>query len=261
MPQFFKDHDGWFAAIDCTDWMDFKHKIVSFLMEEEGTSDRKYLFRGQGCSDWGLVSSFDRKFSKYSPAELDELYAKRMRLFEKNFAIYGNISKDTRGIALPKIAEHSEHSIEALAQHYGLSTRLLDWSYSVYVASFFAFSGASNSRTGMVSIWALDSYAFRSFSTDHLEHLKDFYEQNVRNLWQMGSFSRNRTTLHNLQDLFRKGSKHAKIEEDEQPKLLRFDVPVQSELEAIKDLSMMRISSMTIFPGIEGVVKWIEEGC
>ncbi|MEL7253498.1 MAG: FRG domain-containing protein, partial [Pseudomonadota bacterium] len=227
----------------------------------ENSQGEKYLFRGQGCSSWGLVSSFDRKFAEHSPAELDALYSKRMHLFEKNHAIYGNISKDTRGIRLPRADEQSEHTIEALAQHYGLSTRLLDWSYSVYVASFFAFSGTLNSSTGMVSIWALDSDAFGSFSTDHLEHLNDFYEQNVRNLWQMGSFSRNRTTIHNLEDLFRKSSKHAKIEADDMPKLVRFDIPIESEFAAISDLSMMRISSMTIFPGIEGVVKWIEEGC
>ena len=241
--------------------MDLKQKVAAILGGKDNQSEEKYLFRGQGCSSWGLVSSFDRKFSKLSPAELDTLYAKRMHLFEKNYAIYGNIAKDTRGIRLPKASEYSEHSIEALAQHYGLSTRLLDWSYSVYVASFFAFSGTANSTTGMVSIWALDSEAFKSFSTDHLEHLNDFYEQNVRNLWQMGSFSRNRTTIHNLEDLFRENSKHAQIETGDEPRLFRFDIPVKSDVAAIRDLSMMRIGSMTIFPGIEGVVKWIEEGC
>jgi hypothetical protein len=259
--QYSKDKDGWLAVIDCSDWMDFKQKIAYIMTTKDKRSEDRYLFRGQGCSSWGLVSSFDRKFSNLSPAELDALYAKRMNLFEKNHAIYGNIAHGTRGILLPKADEHSEHSIEALAQHYGMSTRLLDWSYSVYVASFFAFSGTTNSKTGMASIWALDSDAFQSFSTDHLEHLNDFYEQNVRNLWQMGSFSRNRTTIHNLEDLFRRSSKHAKIEEDAEPKLFRFDIPVESEAEAIRDLLMMRISSMTIFPGIEGVVKWIEDGC
>ncbi len=261
VPRYFKEQDGWLAVVDCSDWMDFKQKVASTLVNKDNVSEEKYLFRGQGCSSWGLVSSFDRKFSEHSPAELDELYARRMRLFEKNYAIYGNISRDARAIRLPDVDENSEHSIEALAQHYGLSTRLLDWSYSVYVASFFAFSGTIHSKTGMVSIWALETESFRSFSTDHLEHINDFYEQNVRNLWQMGSFSRNRTTMHNLEDLFRGSSKYAKIDGDDQPKLVRFDIPVESEAVAIRDLSMMRISSMTIFPGIEGVVRWIEEGC
>ena len=261
MRQFFKDRDGSFATVNCSDWMDFKNKIQQVALYPNGKENGKFLFRGQGCSSWGLTSSFDRKFGDLPPAELDSIYLRRMKLFEKNFSIYGNMAKDSRGIQLPTADEGSELTIEALAQHYGLSTRLMDWSSSMYVASFFAFSGAQSSSTGMVSIWALQENAFASFSTDHLEYLEDFYDQNVRNLWQMGSFSRNRTTVRNLEDLFRSGSKHCSIDNGLPPMLFRFDVPVASSPEALSDLAMMRISSMTIFPGIEGVVKWIEDGC
>lgn len=258
----FKEEDGLFAVADCADWLDFKVKAQSVLNEKYSGEESKFLFRGHGSSDWKLASSFDRRFEgELSPAELDALYSRRMRTFEKNFEIYGNISMNNRGIRLPSSDTISETMVEALAQHYGLSTRLLDWSSSLYVASFFAFSGANLSTTGLVSVFVLNRSAFDHFSTDHLEHITDFYEQNVRNLWQMGSFSRNRTTTRDLEGIFQCESKYYRASSSRKPLLIRFDIPAAEQDTALADLSMMRINSMTIFPGIEGVVKWIEDGC
>jgi hypothetical protein len=45
----------------------------------------------------------------------------------------------------------------ALAQHYDVPTRLLDWTYSAYVACYFAASSAVKSRASdRFAVWALD---------------------------------------------------------------------------------------------------------
>jgi hypothetical protein len=49
--------------------------------------------------------------------------------------------------------------IMALAQHYGLPTRLLDWSRRSYVAAYFAASGAlrhDKPNNGRLAVWAFD---------------------------------------------------------------------------------------------------------
>lgn len=49
--------------------------------------------------------------------------------------------------------------IIALAQHYGLPTRLLDWSRRSYVAAYFAASGAlkgNKPKNGRLVVWAFD---------------------------------------------------------------------------------------------------------
>lgn len=43
----------------------------------------------------------------------------------------------------------------SLAQHYGLCTRLLDWSYDPYIACFFA-ANSSKVHDGSISVWCLN---------------------------------------------------------------------------------------------------------
>lgn len=50
---------------------------------------------------------------------------------------------------------HDLHEAAALAQHYGMPTRLLDWTYDIFVAMYFAFRGAIG-KAGNLCIWAID---------------------------------------------------------------------------------------------------------
>jgi len=47
------------------------------------------------------------------------------------------------------------HEAAALAQHYGMPTRLLDWTYDIFVAMHFAFKGAIKKEDNLC-IWALN---------------------------------------------------------------------------------------------------------
>jgi hypothetical protein len=262
MVRSFKERDGLFAAVDCSSWEDFRQTSMSMLRDHSGgaTVSDKYIFRGQSCSSWDLVSSFDRHHAKLSLRTKEERYKKHMALFRENFAIYGDIAKAQSPIAFTDFSSLTDLQIEALAQHYGLHTRLLDWSSSVYVSVFFALSRLDLCQSGLISIWALDLAAFDVIAKAELLLIKDIYPGNIRNLWQMGVFTRNSSSRANLLDVFRSGSmSYDAALEAGNPAIIRFDFPIASEEEMYDDLQMMRINSMTIFPGIEGVVNWIKK--
>src|SRR5262249_28753799 len=111
-------------------WNDFKNGIRDKL---PGAHDfdvyKKFIFRGQGSADWPLKSTFDRTYSNQQAAS--------------RYTIAKNLIKDFYEECERYSAwryNEDDPRVLAMAQHHGLPTRLLDWSFSPYVAAYFAFS-------------------------------------------------------------------------------------------------------------------------
>ncbi len=93
-----------------------------------------FAYRGLGNSDWALKTSLSRLGGNYR-----ELEAHLLRNFKKY------------ALQAPGRQQSSEWNWLALAQHHGLPTRLLDWTYSPYVAMHFATSElADYDRDGVI---------------------------------------------------------------------------------------------------------------
>lgn len=259
MARSFKEHDGLYGAFDCTDWEDFRRAGLGLLRAHAGQISiaERFIFRGQSCSSWPLKPSFDRYHPTLSAAEKEDRYQHYIEAFKQSYRTYGDIAGSEQYI---NVTGATELQLESLAQHYGLYTRLLDWSYSPYIAAFFAVSRVDLCTTGLVSIWALDTEIIRHFLKTELMIERDLFTRNVRNMWQMGAFTRNYTSAEDLVSLFRSVSTSYNHNlASGPPALIRFDFPRGQEDEILDDLQMMRINSMSIFPGIEGVVNWIKK--
>ena len=110
-------------------WDDF----LAWLNEFKGT----WCFRGQREACWTLQTSLDRAARVNTPNghhHLDREIAERELLFRFKQQAHHYIRH------LP--SEDDRASWLALMQHYGVPTRLLDWTQSPYVALYFAIEEA-----------------------------------------------------------------------------------------------------------------------
>lgn len=115
-------------------WEDF----ILFVKDQEKCWPT-LLFRGQANSEWPLLSRLDRLEKKYpTKPNIGGGIPNEFKVPRVDRKIHLNRFKE---LALDKIGKTvtNEDGWLAIAQHHGLATPLLDWTYSPFVALFFAF--------------------------------------------------------------------------------------------------------------------------
>jgi hypothetical protein len=130
------------------DWTEFGRDLFIELFGDGVFRHGRYLFRGAADANWDLRALFDRRFATV-PTE------RRMQLWDRLVTEWRHGCEEA-GVDPALLAE--DRTLWALGQHYGLPTRLLDWSTSPYVAAFFAFADHLNrtpERFAHVAIWTL----------------------------------------------------------------------------------------------------------
>jgi len=108
-------------------WQDFTRLLEAPFFNRPKT---QLVFRGHRRFDWGLMPTLAR--IPESGIIDKELADTQLDYFRR--AVRGRLSNN--GLVL----EDEEDELWAVGQHHGLMTPLLDWTYSPYVALFFAFS-------------------------------------------------------------------------------------------------------------------------
>ncbi len=223
-------------------WNEFKSKITNDLCGQLFFGEKQYLFRGQGSHEWSLLTSFDRMFGNLE-------FGNRKAIEKSLVQEFRNRCRDFLGS--DKFSEYSDIQILSLGQHYGLPTRLLDWSYSVYVAAFFAFIQSRNADSDYISIWAIDTEN-EIWKEDYgVKIVTTRLNENEHQKYQEGIFTFNQSPHIGIEGFVQACSSRCDID----GALTQIIIPHAEQNIALNDLDMMGINHMRLFPGLQGCAE------
>lgn len=224
-----------------------------------------WAFRGQRHENWPLVSALARYLKNFRvdsavwPAQEERI----LRIFKRkahHFLIAGTQPDD-------------DFEWLALMQHHGAPTRLLDFTWSPYVASYFALRRA----TGLAAVWAFNAAKIgRPDSVDRQqppfqpgvdaagqeEFRRYFLKEEIPFVWVGEPHSMNRRLIAQSGTFVIPGILNQPIEEilaaypNPKGMLVKFILPSEKIRDrGLYDLYRMNITHATLFPDLDGLAQ------
>lgn len=217
----------------------------------------RYLFRGQN-KPWRLRTSFHRT----GRADLTRFLNEDIQSLHKQLSARTNHLFDLN-------VPDQNGAFFNLVQHHGYPTPLLDWSYSPYVAAFFAYRGItiedaqqslSENNEDKVRILVLDQARWKEDQNQVmlLSHPSLYFSigeflaiENERMIPQQAA-----STLTNVDDI----ESFLESKESEQKRyLFAIDLPVSDREKVVHELRYMGITAGSMFPGLDGACEQLKE--
>lgn len=245
-------------------WLHLHELLFSESWHESLVRHRSdFVFRGEASTGSSLATSLQRLGGDFGDVE---------RHLLRSFRKYAE--RD----AAPR--DHLWHWL-ALAKHHGLSTRMLDWTYSPYVALHFATAHFTDfEEDGLIwmvdfvktnrllpeRLWdALEREGMNAMSADLLAEvaptLADFDRlgEDFVVFFEPPALDQRIVNQYALFSLM--PSPHARMDEwlDRHPELARRIVlPAELKWEVRDKLDQANITERVLFPGLDGLATWLK---
>lgn len=293
---------------DRTSWRDVAVKTGEDFVAALGPTSKwfrgarpgEWIFRGQLDSDWGLSPSafrpnpllYDPKYSQpfSSWANAQQIYGEIFvlrRFFEKADRVGLRLPEDSQELraefrSLEDARRTYPHqvllwppnrlwSVLALAQHYNVPTRLLDWTRSSLIAIYFAITGViQHPGPERIAVWAYNvaAHARRQQHSKHKEEQVHIvtapYADNPNLRAQQGVHllltKRDGFNLHSTAERNDLATHLAATRGyGDEPQLLKFTVRALEARSILRILAMYDVTAASLFPGYSGVVAALHE--
>jgi hypothetical protein len=233
---------------DVKTWKDFKKYVLDLALEPS-----RFVFRGHESSTWRLRTAFHRtgraNLIKFMRQDVFTLQRHLSGLMTHHFDL-----KDRVQYA----------AFLTLAQHHGYPTPILDWTYSPFVAAYFAFKDLrkNNSEADQkVRVLILDArewntkYGWAKFLMPgylHMTMSEPLPIDNPRALPQQSISSF--TNIDDLEDYVSAAERR-----NGKSFLRAIDLPVSERQIVMRELALMGITAGSLFPGLDGACLQLKE--
>lgn len=281
------------ATHDCTSFDDLCAKLSTLPHDFFS----KWVFRGESSATYTLLPSLLREkaceritrlcgVDKKKFQEIENLYfyeavlvglfseiANQQGLYipnNKELLLYTSeirgiqiFSKEIQGKIQKKLSVDL-YEVFALAQHYGIPTRFLDWTYDKYVACFFALRNAYGKmlqpqmdKDDKIVLWAIDmGFLQGKYRTTQLYFVTPRYANNPNLAAQKGVLS----FYNNIEESI---PLDKKIEGSQlgnkQPLLYKFTLPYADVPLSLNQLYNLGYTFSRIFPGYASIATEMRE--
>jgi FRG domain len=221
---------------------DVKSSHFDISRKQSVKQEGHLLFRGQN-KDLPLLPKIARSDQKLNPVDKESAMLSELKI---RGGVYRDLSLlDTWGLL-------------SLAQHYGLATRLLDWTRNPLVAIWFACKEVVDENSPHVYIllphWEIDFLDRKKLLNpdDHvgISILRPQMEDS-RVIAQDGWF-----TVHPVSRKYRKFLPLGELAHHAEG-MVKIKINTNSKGAILRDLDTLGISYQTIFPDLEGVCQYI----
>lgn len=211
-------------------------------------------FRGQRNSEWNLEPGIKR----LGGADAERALFKR---FKQN--------------AFSHVASRPATEWEWLfvMQHHGLPTRLLDWTESALIGLYFAVDGKEEQDpAGSAALWAMDPIGLNKaskWSADHKSDIPGFDDDEDLRSYLPSEVSRGRLALDPIAAIAARNNPRIQVQQgvftihhknldpiNSDPRmdhLWRYIVPNEAVPELKRDLEMLNVTRLSLFPELANV--------
>jgi hypothetical protein len=255
----------WFVTQELANW----DEIHGYARRER--SD--WLYRGEKLASWNLQTSLERCCDRQNvpPAKRAAVEAELFREFRRAYHQYA------------RHVPQSDAILEwlSLMQHHGAPSRLLDFTYSIYVAAYFALEMAD----GDCAVWAVNAPWAKHQSVEALkraakpdaarleEPVTEGHERLIQSLLFAEPFVRVACPLNpfrlNERLRLQRGAflvpgdisvsfmdnLEALAARDEATTVVKLVIPADLRSQALRQLFQMNISRTSLFPGLDGYAR------
>ena len=254
--------------IECKEF-DSSNHLISYFLDEMASFKNRYIYRGQSNNSWHLTPKLFREDMVLElPLSTDE--ESKDFLNEKLILSKFVEGCDQVGLSIPNLSHETYLQISnpfysfdkwpnsevmpllAMAQHHGVPTRLLDWSYSALIALYFAACSTlpikkkPEERSDYLTVWQLQPDNIRSSgvevinvhssATNHINAQRGLFTLESKG-WTSG-LDKNPIVANNL---VKYKIAHADIED------------------ILEQLDNLGINQASIFPTYDGVGRYTME--